>query len=114
MFDDFDGNYCRSWNSSGKVTIKTPYFGRFENSRKISEAPIFPDDGRSQKVRPGWAIMGLDKAHARDPCWLRLGYVWPPWPTSDGDPSCISSPRKPKVGGASREIFRRLCGAENH
>ena len=98
MFDDFDGIYCRSWNSVGKVTIKTPYFGRSGNSRKISEAHIFPDDGRSQKGRPGWATMGPDKAQARATCWPRLGCVWPPWPTSDGDPSRISSPRKPKVG----------------
>jgi hypothetical protein len=25
----------------------------------------------------------------------------------------ISSSRKPKTGGAIREVFRRLCGAEN-
>src|SRR3954471_22228797 len=67
MFDDFNGIYCQSWNSAGKVTIKTPYFERSENSRKISEVPIFPDDERSHKGRPGWATMGPDKAQA----WAR-------------------------------------------
>src|SRR4051794_19283291 len=114
MFDDFDGIYCRSWNSAGKVTIKTPYFGRSENSRKISKVHIFLDDERSQKGWPGCASMGPDKAQARAPCWPCLGCVWPPWPTSDGAPSHISSSRKPKIRGASREIFRRICEAENH
>ena len=104
MFGDFDGVCCRSWISAGKVAIRTPLCGRSIKSRKIPEVPIFPDDGRNQKDGPGWATMGPDKAQARAPCWPRLGCVWPPWPTSDGDPSRISSPRKPKVGGASREI----------
>ena len=113
MFDDFDGVYCQSWISAGKVAIRTPYCGRSRKSRKISEVPIFPDDGRSQKGRPGWATMGPDKAQARAPSWPRLGYVWPPWPTSDGDLWRISSSREPKVGGRHREEFRRRYEAEN-
>src|SRR4051794_35549307 len=103
MFDDFNGICCRDWNSAGKVTIWTPYFGRSINSGKISEVPIFLDDEGSQKGEPRWATMGPDMTMAWAPVWPRLGSVWLPWPTSDG---------KPKIGGTSREIFRRLCRAE--
>ena len=113
MFDDFDGVCCQSWNTAGKVAIRTPLCGRSIKSIKIPEVPIFPDDGRSQKERPGWATMGLDKAQARAPSWPCLGFVWPPWPTSDGDLSHISSPREPKVGGRRRTVFRRRYEAEN-
>ena len=57
--------------------------------------------------------MGPDKAQARAPCWPRLGCVWPPWPTSDGDLSRISSPREPKVKGRKIEVFRRRYEAED-
>ena len=97
MIDDYWGINCRSQNSAGKRAIKIQYFRRAIIPRKYAEVPILPDAGGSQKERPGWATMGLDKAQARAPCWPRLGCVWPPWPTSDGDPSRISSPRKPKV-----------------
>ena len=113
MFDDFDGIYCRSWNSAGNRAIKIQYFRRAIIPRKYVEVPIFPDDGRSQKERPGWATMGPDKAQARAPCWPRLGCVWSPWATPDGDLWRISSPREPKVGGRRREVFRRRYEAEN-
>src|SRR4051794_802755 len=57
--------------------------------------------------------MGPDKAQTRAPCWPRLGCVWPPWPTSDGDPSRISSSRKPKIGrSVQRNIPPPLRGGE--
>ena len=57
--------------------------------------------------------MGPDKAQARAPSWPRLGHVWPPWPTSDEDLSCISSSREPKVEESHEEEFRRRYEAEN-
>ena len=113
MFDDFDGVCRRSWNSAGKVAIKTPLCGRSIKSAKILETPIFQDDERSQKEGAGWATMGPDHAQARAPGWPRLGVVWPPWPTSSDALTRISSPRKPKTRGATRNIFCRRCEAEN-
>src|SRR3954470_17240009 len=92
MFDDFNGICSRSCNSAGKVTIKTPYFGRSINSGKISKVPIFSDDEGSQKGEPRWATMGPDMTQARAPIWAHLGGVWLPWPTPDGVLSRISSP----------------------
>ena len=114
MFDDFDGVCCRSWNSAGKVAIRTPLCGRSIKSAKIPEVPIFPDDGRSQKDKLGWATVGPDMAQARAPSWPRLGHVWPPWPTSDEDLSRISSSREPKVEESHAEVFRRRYEAEKH
>jgi len=113
MFDDFDGVCRRSWNSAGKVAIKTPLCGRSIKSTKIPETPIFQDDERSQKEGAGWATMGPDHAQARAPCWPRLGVVWPPWSTSDASLSRISSSREPKIGELRREEFRRRYEAEN-
>jgi hypothetical protein len=49
MFDDRWRICCRSQDSTGKRTIKTPYFGRSKNSRKIPGNYILPEDWRSQK-----------------------------------------------------------------
>ena len=57
--------------------------------------------------------MGPDKAQARAPSWPRLGCVWSPWPTSDGDLWHISSPREPKTEERHTEVFRRRYEAEN-
>src|SRR3954452_23548940 len=108
MFDDFNRICCRSWNSAGKVTIKTPYFGRSINSGKIPEVPIFSDDEGSQKGESRWATMAPDATQARGPVWPRLGRVWRPWPASDGSLSRISSPRETYVGGIAQRNIRRL------
>src|SRR3954468_12081559 len=101
MFDDFNGICCRSWNSAGKVTIRTPYFGRSINSGKIPEVSIFSDDEGSQKGESRWATMGPDLTQARAPVWSRLGRV------CDHDPFRVYLlHEKPKLGGSSREIFR--------
>ena len=113
MIDDYWRINCRSQNFAGKRAIKIQYFRRAIIPRKYAEVPILPDAGGSQKERPGWATMGPDKAQARAPGWPRLGCVWPPWPTSDGDPSRISSSREPKIGGSHKEVFRRCYEAEN-
>src|SRR3954452_14676945 len=114
MFDDFNGICYRSWNSAGKVTIWTPYFGRSINSEKISEVPIFSDDEGSQKGESRWATMGPDLTQARAlvwPRWVVSGYPGPP----PMKPLLVYLPNgKPKIGGSSTEIFRHLCGAENH
>jgi hypothetical protein len=44
MFDDHWRICGRSQDSAGKRTVKTPYFGRSGNSRKIPENYIFPED----------------------------------------------------------------------
>jgi hypothetical protein len=44
MFDDYWRICCQSQDSAGKRTIKTPYFGRSGNSRKIPENYILPED----------------------------------------------------------------------
>src|SRR3954471_17959897 len=105
MFDDFNGIFWRSWNSAGKVTIRTPYFGRSMNSGKISEVPIFSDDEGSQKGESRWATMGPDLTQARAP-------VWPRWVGSGYPSPPLTEPfrvyllhGKPKIGGSSREIF---------
>jgi hypothetical protein len=49
MFDDHWRICCRSQDSAGKRTIKARYFEDQENSRKIPENYIFPEDSGSQK-----------------------------------------------------------------
>jgi hypothetical protein len=44
MFDDHWMNCCWSQDSAGKGTIKAPYFQDQENSRKIPENSILPED----------------------------------------------------------------------
>jgi hypothetical protein len=44
MFDDYWRICYRSQDSAGKRTIKTPYFRRLENSKKIPENYILPED----------------------------------------------------------------------
>jgi hypothetical protein len=44
MFDDHWGICCRSQDSAEKRTVKTPYFRRSGNSRKIPENYILPED----------------------------------------------------------------------
>jgi hypothetical protein len=51
MFDDYWRINCRSQNSAGKRTIKTPYFRRSAIPGKYPEVPISPEDGSSQKER---------------------------------------------------------------
>jgi hypothetical protein len=59
MFDDHWRICCRSQDSAGKRTVKTPCFGRSGNSRKIPENYVSPEDGGSQKEEArgatGWA-----------------------------------------------------------
>jgi hypothetical protein len=49
MFDDHWRICCWSQDSAGKRTIKAPYFEDQENSIKIPENYIFPEDSGSQK-----------------------------------------------------------------
>src|SRR3954453_15558499 len=57
--------------------------------------------------------MGPDKVQAWPTSWPRLGYVWPPWPTSDGAPLRISLSQKPKIEGSiQRNIPPSLQGGE--
>jgi hypothetical protein len=51
MFDDYWRIHCRSQDSAGKRTVKTPYFLRSAILRKYPEVPIWPKDGSSQKER---------------------------------------------------------------
>jgi hypothetical protein len=44
MFDDHWRIRCRSQDSAGKMTIRTPYFEDQGNSRKIPENYILPED----------------------------------------------------------------------
>jgi hypothetical protein len=50
-FDDYWRINCRSQNSAGKRTVKTPYFGRLAILGKYPEVSILPEDGGSQKER---------------------------------------------------------------
>jgi hypothetical protein len=52
MFDDCWKINCRSQNSAGKRTAKTPYFWRSAIPGKYPKVPILPEDGSSQKERP--------------------------------------------------------------
>src|SRR3954453_20959858 len=112
MFDHFDGVCCRSWNSAGKVTIRTPYIGRSINSGKIPKVPIFPDDEGSQKGKS----RGATRAPDATPVWAHPGRAW----VGSGGPGPPLTDLfrvyllhgKPSSGGSSRELFRRLCGAE--
>jgi hypothetical protein len=51
MFDDYWRINCRSQNSAGKRTVKTPYFWRSAILGKYPKVPILPEDGSSQKER---------------------------------------------------------------
>jgi hypothetical protein len=51
MFDDYGRIHCRSQDSAGKRTVKTPYFRRSEITNKYPEVPIQPEDVSSQKER---------------------------------------------------------------
>jgi hypothetical protein len=59
MFDDHWRICCRSQDFVGKRTVKTPYFRRSENSRKILRNYVSPEDRNSQKEEErgatGWA-----------------------------------------------------------
>jgi hypothetical protein len=52
MFGDYWRINCRSQNSAGKRTVKTPYFWRSAIPGKYPEVPILPEDGSNQKERP--------------------------------------------------------------
>ena len=81
MFDDFDGVYCRSWISAGKVAIRTPYCGRSRKSRKISEVPIFPDDDGARRADlggPPWAQTRPRRGPLAGRAWGVSGRPSPP------------------------------------
>ena len=112
MFDDYWRINHRSQNSAGKRTVKIQYFGRSRIHRKYTEVPILSEDGGSQKESRRGATGGPHHPQARASPRPRLGMVWPPWPTTPGASSRISSSRKPKTQGATRNIFRHHCEAE--
>jgi hypothetical protein len=94
MFDDYWRACCRSQDSAGKRTIKTPYFWRSAILGKYLEIHISSEDGSSQKERARWATRGPHHQVARASPRPRHLVVWLPWPTSASTPSHISSPRK--------------------
>src|SRR4051812_35248225 len=112
MFDDFDGVCCRSWNSAGKVTIGTPYFRRSINSEKY---PKFLFSQMTKEARRGsrGGPPGHQPPPRRGPQPGRAGVG-----SGDPGPPLMEPLRayllhgKPSSGGSSKEIFRRLCGAE--
>src|SRR3954447_1330256 len=112
MFDDSNGICCWSWNSAGKVTIKTPYFGRSINSEKIPKVPIFPDDEGSQKGESRGATRAPDATPVRahpGRAWVGSGGPCPPLMDLF---RVYLLHGKPKSGGSSRELFCRICRAE--
>jgi hypothetical protein len=85
---------CRNQDSAGKRIVKTPYFGRLRNSRKIPGNYILPEDWRSQKEEARGATRQTHTQGARPDPWPRWPVVWPPWPTSAIAPLCIWSSLK--------------------
>src|SRR4051812_8385806 len=114
MFDDFNGICCRSWNSAGKVTINTPYFGRSINLRKYPKflfSQMTKEARKGSQGGPPWAQTPPRRGPQSGHTWVGSGDPGPPLT----DPLRVYLlHRKPKSGGSSREIFRRLCEAENH
>jgi hypothetical protein len=51
MFDDYWRIHCRSQDSAGKRTVKTPYIRRPAILGKYPEIHILSKDGSSQKER---------------------------------------------------------------
>jgi hypothetical protein len=58
MFDDYWRINCRSQNSAGKRTVKTPYFWRSAIPGKYPEVVILLEDGISQRERLRCATKG--------------------------------------------------------
>ena len=113
MFDDYWGIHHRSQDSAGKRTVKIQYFGRSIIPRKYTEVHISSEDPREPEGELEGGHRGPTPPQARASPRPRLGMMWPPWPTTLGATSRISSFRKPKTGGATRNIFRRRCEAKN-
>ena len=113
MFDDYWWIYCRSQDSAGKRAVKMQYFRRSKIPRKYTDDHILIEDWRSPQESRRGATRAPHLPQARARARPRLGMVWPPWPTSGDALPRISSPRKPKTRGATRNIFRRRCEAEN-
>ena len=103
MFDDYWRINHRSQNSAGKRTVKIQYFGRSIIPRKYTEVHILSEDPGSQKESRRGATGGQHHPQARASPRPRLGMVWPPWPTTPGASSRISSSRKPKTRGATKK-----------
>jgi hypothetical protein len=89
MFDDHWRTCCRSQDSAGKMTVKTPYFRRSTIPEKYPEIHIISEDESSQKEEAkgaaGWAHHQVAQAHP----WPRHPVVRPPWPTTAIAPSRI-------------------------
>ena len=95
MFDDYWRINHRSQNSAGKRVVKMQYFERPTIPGKHTEIPILSEDGGSQKESRRGATGGPHHPQARASPRPRLGMVRPPWPTSAGASSRISSSREP-------------------
>src|SRR3954464_12852279 len=65
MYDDYEGNDCRSQNLMEKSNVKTPYLRRSEASGKVILRSLTPEDGGSQKERAWWATGGPHLPQAR-------------------------------------------------
>jgi hypothetical protein len=85
---------CQSQDSIVKRTVKAPYFEDQENSRKIPENYIFPEDRRSRKEKVRGATWQPPHQGAWPSPWPRPPVVRAPWPTSAFAPSRISSSPK--------------------
>jgi hypothetical protein len=94
MFDDHRRTCCRSQDSAGKWTVKSPYFWRPTILGKYPEIHILPEDESSQKEGAKGAPGGPHHHVAwASPC-LRHPGVRLPWPSSAIAPSRILSSLK--------------------
>jgi hypothetical protein len=78
MFDDHWRTCCQSQDSTGKRTVKTPYFSRSTIPKKYPKIHIISEDESSQKEEArgatGWAHHQGAQAHP----WQRWPMVRPP------------------------------------
>src|SRR3954466_2734626 len=114
MFDDFDGIYCQSWNSAGKVPSR----------HHISEDQKIPK--KYQKFLFSQMTNGARRADLGGPPWAQTRPRRGPlagraWDMSGRPGPPLTEPARAylrhgnlRSGGASREILRRLYEAENH
>src|SRR4051812_43648935 len=85
MYDDYEGNNCRSQILMEKSNIKTPYLRRSEASGKAILRSFATEDGGSQKEEVWCAIGGPHLPQARGTSWSAPGQgvapLAPLWPS---------------------------------
>src|SRR3954452_23548941 len=104
MFDDFNGVCCRSWNSAGKVIIRTPYFARSINSGKYLKflfSQMTKEARRGSQGGPPWHQTPPRRGAQSGRGWVGSGDPGPPLT----DPFRVYLLHgKPMLGGSPREI----------